>query len=91
MRDANVSSMPCAKEYCVNAKGVVGGRAADHAGDAAVLTRLLISNRPLATGCALHPHVPLRMLTEDDLVSSWVDDQVMAAGCAVPASVADQL
>jgi hypothetical protein len=59
MRDANVSSMPCAKEYCVNAKGVVGGRAADHAGDAAVLTRLLISNRPLATGCALHPHVPL--------------------------------
>jgi hypothetical protein len=47
MRDATVSSMPCTREYGVITQGKIGGRAADCAGDE-VLTRLLISSRPLA-------------------------------------------
>ena len=91
MHDVTVSSMPCTKEYSVITQGKVGGGAADHAGDDEFLTRLLISSRPLATGCILRTDVPLRLLTEDDLISSWIDDQIMAAGRAAPASSADAL
>jgi hypothetical protein len=49
------------------------------------------SSRSLATGCILRTDVPLRLLTEDDLISSWTDDQIMAAGRAAPASSADAL
>jgi hypothetical protein len=60
MHDATVSSMPCAREYWVNAQGMVVAGAADHTGDDASLTRLLVSSRPLATGCILHTGGPLR-------------------------------
>ncbi len=90
MHDATVSSMPCTGEYSVLTQGKVGGRAADHAGDE-VLTQLLISSRPLASSCILRTDVPLWLLTEDDLISSWTDDQITVAGRAVPASPADAL
>ena len=90
MHDVTVSSMPCTKENGIIRQGKVGGGAADHAGDDEFLTRLLISSRPLA-GCILRTDVPLRLLTEDDLISSWIDDQIMAAGRAAPASSADAL
>jgi hypothetical protein len=80
--------MRCAREYGAITQGKVDV-AADHVGDDELLARLLISSRPLATGCTLRTDVPLRLPTEDDLISSWADDQITPAGRAAPASPAD--
>jgi hypothetical protein len=82
--------MPFTREYGVITQGNTGGGTADHAGDE-FLTRLLISSRPVATGGILRTDVPLWLLTEDDLISSWADDQITVAGRAAPASPADAL
>lgn len=91
MRDATVSSVPRPRVYSVITHGKVDARAAHHAGDDEFLMRLLISSRPQAIGCVLRTDVPLRLLTEDGLISSWADDQITAAGRAAPASPADAL
>ncbi len=83
--------MPCTKDNDVITQGKVGGGAANHVGEGEFVMRLLVSSRPLAIGYILRTNVPLRLLTEDGLFSSWIDDQIMAAGRAAPASSADAL
>ncbi len=58
------------------------GRSAYQAaqGDDDLLARLLITSWTLATGRTLRDDVPPALLSEEELISFWADDQILTAG-----------
>jgi hypothetical protein len=85
MHDITVFGMPCARESAAILRHETAGKASGHADDE-LLARLLITSWTLATGRTLRAGVPPQMLSEDELISFWADDQIMAAGPAAPAA-----
>jgi len=57
-----------------------------HADEDALLARVLITSRSLATGRTLRAGVPPESLTEEELISFWADDGIGIASHAEPAS-----
>jgi hypothetical protein len=87
MDDITVSGMPCVRKPAVIVRHETTGKATEHADDE-MLVRLLITSWTLATGRTLPAGVPPHLLSEDELISFWADDQVAAGRPASPAAVA---
>jgi hypothetical protein len=88
MDDITVSGMPGARESTAIVRPVAAGNTSTHADDE-LLARLLITSWTLATGRTLRAGIPPEMLSKDELISFWADDQAddhADAGSAVPAA-----
>jgi hypothetical protein len=85
MHDITVSGMPCVRESAAIVRHETSGKPQGHADDE-LLARLLITSWTLATGRTLRAGVPPQLLSEDELISFWADDQITAAVPATPAA-----
>ncbi len=84
MHDITVSGMPCARKSAAIPRHETAGKAQEHADDE-LLARLLITSWMLTTGRALPAGVPPQLLSKEELISFWADDQITHAGPAAPA------
>jgi hypothetical protein len=75
MQDTTVSSIGCASDSDANARRGIFGRTAHRADEDELLARLLITSWSLTTGRTLRAGVPPQLLTEEELISFWADDQ----------------
>ena len=85
MYDITVSGMPCVRESAAIVRHETAGTTPGHTDDE-LLARLLITSWTLATGRTLRAGVPPQLLSEDELISFWADDQITAAVPAAPAA-----
>ena len=86
MQDTSVLRMGGGTDSGANAYPRISVRAVRHANEDALLARLLITSRSLATGRTLRAGVPPESLTEEELISFWADDGIGIASHAEPAS-----
>ena len=82
MHDTSGSATSRAGETGAIRRRTPASRTADHDArdDDADLARLLITSWMLATGRALRADVPPHLLSQDELITFWADDQLAAAG-----------
>ena len=85
MHDITVSGMPCVRKPAAIVRHETAGKTSGHVDDE-LLARLLITNWTLATGRTLPAGVPPYLLSEDELISFWADDQTATARPAFPAA-----
>ena len=85
MHDITVSGMPCVRKLAAIVRHEIAGETSGHVDDE-LLARLLITSWTLATGRTLPVGVPPRLLSEDELISFWADNQITAARPASPAA-----
>ncbi len=77
MHDITVSSMPGERGSCALPRMRLPGWAASRVpDDDEILARLLIISWTLATGRTLRGDVPPHMLSAEELVSFWADEQM---------------
>ncbi len=79
MQDTTVSGPHYASDAGVISHRRFLGRPMRHANGDELLARILITSWSLATGQILRPGVTPELLTEDELISFWADDQLTAA------------
>ena len=77
MHDTTVSGMPCVRKPAAIVRHETAGKATEHADDE-LLARLLITSWTLATGRTLRGDVPPQMLSAEELISFWADEQMTA-------------
>ncbi len=79
MHDITVSSMPPERGSCALPRMRLAGWAASNVhDDDEILARLLITSWTLATGRTLRGDVPPQMLSAEELISFWADEQMTA-------------
>jgi hypothetical protein len=78
MQDTTVSGPHYASGSAVISGPRFPGRAMRHAHEDELLARVLITSWSLATGRILRPGVAPELLTEDELISFWADDDLTA-------------
>ena len=79
MHDITVSSMPPERGSCALPRIRLAGWAASNVHDYdEILARLLITSWTLATGRTLRGDVPPQMLSAEELISFWADEQMTA-------------
>jgi hypothetical protein len=81
MHDITVSGMPCVRKPAAIVRHQTAGETSGHVDDE-LLARLLITRWTVATGRTLPAGVPPHLLSEDELISFWADDQITAARSA---------
>ena len=77
MQDTTVSGRRFASDSGAKAGRIIFSRAVRHADEDESLARVLITSWSLATGRTLRA-VPPQSLTEDELISFWADDHILA-------------
>jgi hypothetical protein len=79
LHDITVSSRPGERGSRALSRIRLAGRAAGHVhDDDDILARLLITSWTLATGRTLPGDVPPQMLSAEELISFWADEQMTA-------------
>jgi hypothetical protein len=79
LHDITVSSIPGERGSCALPRMRLPGWAASHVhDDDEILARLLIISWTLATGRTLRSDVPPQMLSAEELISFWADEQMTA-------------
>jgi hypothetical protein len=79
MQDTTVSGPHYASDSGVISPRRFFGRPMRQANEDELLARVLITSWSLATGRTLRPGIAPELLTEDELISFWADDQLAAA------------
>jgi hypothetical protein len=75
MEDTTVSSIGCASVSDANARRRIFSPAVRYAAEDELLARVLITSWSLTTGRTLRTGVSPQLLTEEELISFWADDQ----------------
>lgn len=78
MQDTTVSGPHYASDSRVISHPRFFGHLMRHANQDELLARVLITSWSLATGRILRPGVAPELLTEDELISFWADDELTA-------------
>jgi len=85
LQDTTVLGIGGATDSDANARRGIPVRAVHHADEDALLARLLITSRSLATGRTLRSDAAPQSLTEEELISFWADDAIGIASHTGPA------
>jgi len=85
LQDTTVLGIGGATDSDPNPRRRISARAVHHADEDALLARLLITSRSLATGRTLRADAAPQSLSEEELISFWADDAIGIADHTGPA------